>query len=202
MKELLKSLIVLPFLCVALSSLSGCGGTSAPNTATAPSNNAGNGSTAAKSAYPPVPAGVANVELESVDGKMSKVADHKGKLLVLNLWGIWCGPCREEMPHLAQMQKQYGDKGLEVISLNIGDQSLNPEPMENIKKYIEQSKLDYPIARITRDSVAQFYAVSQAQAVPQTFLVDRDMHMRGVWVGGGQSIMNQVQQAIEKTINE
>jgi thiol-disulfide isomerase/thioredoxin len=155
-----------------------------------------------KSAYPPIPAGVANVEIESVDGKMTKVSDHKGKLLVLNLWGIWCGPCREEMPHLAQMQKQYADKGLEVISLNIGDQALNPEPMDNIKKYVEQSKLDYPIARITRDSVAQFYAVSQAQAVPQTFLVDRDMHMRGVWVGGGQNIMNQVQQAIEKTINE
>ena len=40
---------------------------------------------------------------------------------MLNLWGIWCGPCSEEMPHLAQMQKQYAGKGLEVISLNVGD---------------------------------------------------------------------------------
>ena len=81
---------------------------------------------------------------------------------MLNLWGIWCGPCREEMPHLAQMQKQYASKGLEIISLNVGDHDLHPEPVENIKKFIEQTKLDYNIARITGDSINQFYMVSKA----------------------------------------
>ena len=147
-------------------------------------------------------AGMAAVDIEALDGTKTKVSDHKGKVLMLNLWGIWCGPCREEMPHLAQMQKQYASKGLEVISLNVGDHELRPEPMENIKNFVTQMKLDYPIARITSDSVNQFYMVSKAQAIPQTFMIDREGRLRGVWVGGGQNVFNQLQAALDKTMNE
>ena len=145
---------------------------------------------------------MANAEIEALDGKITKVSDHKGKVLMLNLWGIWCGPCRDEMPHLNQMQKQYADKGLEIISLNVGDHELRPEPVDNIKKFIEQMKLDYNIARVNNDSLSQFYLISKAQAIPQTFLIDRGSHLRGVWVGGGQNVFNQLQQALDKTMNE
>ena len=149
-----------------------------------------------------ISAGMAGISVEGLDGTKTKISEHKGKNLILNLWGIWCGPCRDEMPHLAQMQKQYADKGLEVISLNVGDNLLNPEPMENIKKFREQMKLDYTLARIDRDAVNQFYMVSKQQAIPQTFMVDREGRLRGVFVGGGQNMFNQIQQTLDKMMTE
>jgi thiol-disulfide isomerase/thioredoxin len=145
---------------------------------------------------------MAGVEIEALDGSKTKVSDHKGKVLMLNLWGIWCGPCRDEMPHLNQMQKQYADKGLEVISLNIGDHDGRPEPVENIKKFAEQMKLDYTLARIQGENISQFYMLTKQQVVPQTILIDRNSHLRGVFIGGGQNVFNSMQQAIDKTMAE
>lgn len=202
MKELIFNLILFVVLCIGFSSLEGCTG----GQGNAPAINgyvAGSKPPADKTAiYPPMTAGMAAVDIEALDGTKTKVSDHKGKVLMLNLWGIWCGPCREEMPHLAQMQKQYASKGLEIISLNVGDHDLRPEPIENIKKYVEQTKLDYNISRITGDSINQFYMVSKQQAIPQTFMIDRDGRLRGVWVGGGQGVFNQIQQTLDKTMNE
>jgi thiol-disulfide isomerase/thioredoxin len=149
-----------------------------------------------------IPTGLAAAEIEALDGTKTKVSDHKGKVLLLNLWGIWCGPCREEMPHLAQMQRQYADRGLEVISLNIGDHDGRPEPVENIKKYAEQSKLDYTLARIAGEAINQFYLISKQQAIPQSVLIDREGRLRGVFVGGGQRIYDSMQQTLDKTMNE
>jgi thiol-disulfide isomerase/thioredoxin len=205
MKELIWNVVLFVVLCVAFSSLEGCSGSqgNAPAINGYTAGSKPGGPPADKSAvFPPITSGMAAVDIEALDGTKTKVSEHKGKFLVLNLWGIWCGPCRDEMPHLAQMQKQYASKGLEVISLNVGDHELRPEPMENIKKYVEQAKLDYPIARITSDSVNQFYMVSKAQAIPQTFLIDRDSRLRGVWVGGGQGNINQIQQTLDKAMNE
>jgi thiol-disulfide isomerase/thioredoxin len=204
MRDLLKNLAVFIVLCFALSSLTGCGGTgtSGDNTTTGTSTSTAGSSSEKPSAYPALSSGMMNVEIEALDGTKTKVSDHKGKVLMLNLWGIWCGPCREEMPHLAQMQKQYADKGLEVISLNIGDHDGRPEPVENIKKFAEQMKLDYTLARIQGDNINQFYLLSKQQVVPQTVLIDRDLHLRGVFVGGGQGIFNQMQQTLDKAMTE
>jgi thiol-disulfide isomerase/thioredoxin len=204
MRDLLKNLAVFIVLCFALSSLTGCGGTGASgdNTTTGTNTSTAGSSSEKPSAYPALSSGMMNVEIEALDGTKTKVSDHKGKVLMLNLWGIWCGPCREEMPHLAQMQKQYADKGLEVISLNIGDHDGRPEPVENIKKFAEQMKLDYTLARIQGDNINQFYLLSKQQVVPQTVLIDRDLHLRGVFVGGGQGIFNQMQQTLDKAMTE
>ena len=203
MREFVLNLVLFVVLCVAFSSLEGCSGSQA-NAPAINGYSAGSSKPAGdKSAtYPAISSGMAAVDIEALDGTKTKVSDHKGKVLMLNLWGIWCGPCREEMPHLAQMYKQYEGKGLEVISLNVGDHDLRPEPMENIKNFVTQMKLDYPIARITSDSVGQFYMVSKAQAIPQTFMIDREGRLRGVWVGGGQNVFNQLQAALDKTMNE
>src|SRR5688500_8106608 len=62
---------------------------------------------AATSAFPPIRAGLAAAEFELLDGAKIKLADKKGKVLLVNIWGIWCGPCRAEMPHLVEIQDKY-----------------------------------------------------------------------------------------------
>src|SRR4029077_16329718 len=70
-----------------------------------------------KPLYPAAPDSIMKVELSTVDGKKFTLADLKGKIVLVNLWGIWCGPCREQMPLLDRLQTKYGESGLEVIGI-------------------------------------------------------------------------------------
>ncbi len=199
MKQFIYNLGLFIVFCIAFSSLEGCTGNEAKsavnNTSTAGANNA-------SAKFPAIPAALAASEIEMLDGSKSKIGDHKGKVLMLNLWGIWCGPCRDEMPHLAQFQHQYADKGLEVISANIGDHDGHPENVDNIKKFATDMKIDYTLVRIAPEAVGQFYLLTKQQVVPQTILIDRVGHLRGVFVGGGQHIFETMQETLDKTMNE
>lgn len=154
------------------------------------------------SAYPPLATSLADAELELLDGSKTKISDRKGKVLLLNIWGIWCGPCRAEMPHLVELQEKYGEKGLEIVGLNIGDQNLAPENVDAIKVFSEKMKLNYTIVRSPRPTTEQFYKVTKQQVVPQTLLVDREGHLRGVFVGGGERVINSMKENVEKAMSE
>jgi thiol-disulfide isomerase/thioredoxin len=204
MREFVSNVGLFIVLCVVFSFLTSCGGTQAgnDNTAVTVNSNSQSAGSSKSAAYPPVASGIAEGSIHLLDGTHTKLSDHKGKIVILNLWGIWCGPCRDEMPHLAAFQRQYADKGLEVFGLNIGDHEGNAESIDAIKKYAEQANIDYTLARIDGSMTNQFYLYSKQSVVPQTFLVDREGHLRGVFIGGGQSNYNKIQETLEKTINE
>jgi thiol-disulfide isomerase/thioredoxin len=200
MREIITNLILFACLTLVFSSLSGCSGT------TTAGNGPGNipqppriESDPKNSIYPPLPTAFAAGEMEMLDGSKVKISDKKGKALVLNLWALWCGFCREEMPHLADWQRQYGTSRLEIISLDVGDQSTGaPEPVDQIKKYLADSKIDYTIGRVPQDTTKQFYMLSKATAIPQTVMVDRDGRLRNVFVGGGQKNIENMKAALDK----
>ena len=106
------------------------------------------------------------------------------------------------MPAFIAMQDQYRDKGLEVIGLNIGDGNGTPEPLDKIKKFVDDKKLNYTIAVSPNAVTSQFYAITKASVVPQTILIDREGHLRGVFVGGGPNIADSIKQNLEKAISE
>ena len=89
-----------------------------------------------------------------------------------------------------------------MIGLNVGDHEGNAEPVENIKRFAEQSKIDYTLARIESPMINQFYLLSKQQSVPQTILVDREGRLRGLFVGGGPRVYNELQQTLDRTMNE
>ena len=167
-----------------------------------PSNAANKTSGSRSNLFPPVSTGLAEANFELLDGSMTKLADYKGKVVMMNLWGIWCGPCRDEMPHLAQMQQEYGQRGFEVIGLNIGDNNGAPETVEAIKKFADQMKLNYTLARMDRAAVKHFHLTTKQEVVPQTILVDREGHLRGVFVGSGPKIYESMKTTVEKTMLE
>lgn len=198
MKEIVRNIVLFISLCLVFSMLTSCTGTGASvgntNTANVPSTES------KSSSYPPLASGLAEADFELLDGTKFKVSEKKGKVLLLNIWGTWCGPCREEMPHLVAMQNEYAAKGLEVIGLNIGDGSGTPEGVDQIKAFVEKMKLNYTIARSPNASTMQFYQISKQQVVPQTLLVDRDGHLRGVFVGGGQRVIDSMKNTLAKTM--
>lgn len=206
MREFFTNMVLFVLFCIAFSALTSCGGTErnagnvntakSPSTASSPAT--GNKSTN----YPPLPSALAESQYEMPDGTKAKFSDLKGKVVLLNLWGTWCGPCREEMPHLEAMYQKHQDKGFEVIGLNIGDQSGGDESFELVKKFAGDMKINYPLARIDDAATHQFYLLSKKEVVPQTFLVDREGRLRGVFVGGGPRIIESMKQNVEKTVNE
>ncbi|MFM9905468.1 MAG: TlpA disulfide reductase family protein [Pyrinomonadaceae bacterium] len=208
MKRIITKLALFVFFTIVFSSFTGCKGTSqqanANNAAAAPPNAVAqsNGEPTKSSNYPLLVSGIADANIELLDSTMTKVAERKGKVILLNLWGIWCGPCRAEMPALAQLQAQYGEKGFEVIGLNIGDSDGSPEGLENIKKFSEQMNLNYTLGRIDRAATNQFYLLTRQEVVPQSVLVTRDGHLRGVFVGGGSRVTDSIKETVEKAMNE
>lgn len=205
MREIIANLALFIVFSIAFSTFTGCGATSTPELSNVNINSSNSSNTASDkgnaSAYPKLAAGLADAELELLDGSTFKISDRKGKVLLLNIWGTWCGPCRAEMPHLVAMQERYGPQGFEVLGLNIGDGNGTPEDIDDIKVFAEKMKLNYTLARMPNSATAQFYQITKQQVVPQTLLVDRDGHLRGVFVGGGQRIIDSMNTELGKLMN-
>jgi thiol-disulfide isomerase/thioredoxin len=104
--------------------------------------------------------------LESLDGKMTRLSDFRGKAVLLNFWATWCGPCKIEMPWFVDFQKQYGAQGLQIVGVAMDDSS-----KEDIAKFAKDMGVNYPIL-IGKDSVGDQYG--GVPALPESFLIARD----------------------------
>lgn len=198
MKELTRNLVYFAVFSFAISSFTACGvdqsnsGSSADNTSASPGN----------SEYPKLAASLATAPFETEDGSTFTVEDRKGKVLLLNLWGIWCRPCLKEMPHLAKLQEKFRDNGLEVIGLNVGDADLEPEDFGKMKAFAEKLSLNYQLVRITNKTSNDFAQVTQFGGVPLTVLVDRDGRMRGVFKGASDAEIAKMNEMVAKVVTE
>ena len=208
MKEVIKTVLVFAALVVAFSSFNGCNkgasaGTNNSNSVAASNSNTKPVSNTA-STYPPLVSGIANADVEAMDGSKWKIADRKGKVLLVNLWAIWCGPCRAEMPHLIQLQDKYRDQGFEVIGLNAGKdpETDEAESLDAIKAFGEKTKLNYELARINRATASQYYKVAQMDGIPISILVGRDGSLRAVLRGGGEQVMADMDRSIVRAMDE
>lgn len=93
--------------------------------------------------------------------------DLAGKVLVLNLWATWCGPCSEEMPDLVKLQEEYGDKGLVVLALSFD------KTKAAHSKGVKALGLNFPSIYADQEAVAEFLAkLGPVSAIPITFIVD------------------------------
>src|SRR5438552_10904954 len=166
MKKIITNLALFVLFCFVISGIASCSRTSTANSGV-PANNLPaeppvtntSPSDTKSSAYPTLLPGVANADMESTDGTVLHVADRKGKVVLLNMWGIWCGPCRAEMPELVALQQTYGDQGFEVIGMNVGDENGKPEDLGNIKTFGEKMKLNYTLVRISSATSNEFYHI-------------------------------------------
>jgi peroxiredoxin len=113
--------------------------------------------------------------LKDVNGKNVKLSDFKGKIVILNFWATWCGPCRKEIPDFIQLQKEYGKEGLQFIGI-----ALDQEGMERVRPFAEKYNISYPIL-IGNNDIADKYG--GMNAIPVTFLIDRKGMIRNHYIG-------------------
>ncbi len=204
MRNVFSTFILLVALAVVLSSMTGCPSPTATNSnADDPNAVKKASSTQTKSTeYPPVPTAIAQADIELLDGSTFKIADRKGKVVLLNLWATWCGPCRAEIPELVVMQDLYREKGFQVLGLDVGDGDGGQETVEQIKTFAEKFKINYELARLSNETAGAFYKFSQFNGVPITILVDRDNRIRGLFKGGGPRVLGEMKAAVEKLVAE
>jgi thiol-disulfide isomerase/thioredoxin len=94
-----------------------------------------------------------------------KLADYKGKVVLLNFWATWCGPCKEEIPSFVELYDRYKEKGLVIVGVSIDD-----EP-ETLRSFAQEWHMRYPIVMLqpdVEDSYGPFYGI------PTSYLLARD----------------------------
>ena len=105
--------------------------------------------------------------LGTLDGKKVSLSDFKGRPLVVNFWGTYCGPCKVEMPWLEEFSKKYAGDGLEVLGMTYDVEVGN----ETIDKEVKKLGVTYPI--LLTDSKVQTAYLSDTEVLPMSFYVDR-----------------------------
>lgn len=150
-----------------------------------------------KSAYPPIAEKIAQGEMTNLDNTTSKIADRKGKVVLLNMWATWCGPCRSEMPTLVRLQENLGREDLEIIGLNVDD-----ETIDLINEFAAEMKLNYTLVWPSREMQMELLKVSKFTGIPQSFLIDRDGNLRGVFRGANPADIRKMEQLVTKVVAE
>lgn len=118
--------------------------------------------------------------LETLDGKQLLKKDFLGQVLVVDVWGTWCPPCRMEIPHFIDLQKKYGKEGLQIIGLN-HERGLPPQAAtRKVRSFIKSSNINYPCALVT-DEVLQ--TIPNFRAFPTTLFIGRDGRVRKMVMG-------------------
>ena len=113
--------------------------------------------------------------LKDSQGKSFQLADYKGKVVLLNFWATWCGPCKLEIPWFVEFEKSYAAKGFAVLGV-----SMDEEGWEVVKPYLDRAKVNYRMA-IGNDMMAQQYG--GVESLPTSFLIDRDGKIAAVHIG-------------------
>lgn len=111
----------------------------------------------------------------TLDGDTLRSAELGGRVVVVNFWATWCGPCRLEMPSLQSLHEDRADDGVLVVGLSTDLGSVGP-----IREYVDERDITFPIARATNDHRRAFGGI---QGIPTTFLIDRTGVVRHRVVG-------------------
>ena len=111
-----------------------------------------------------------NLVLKDTRGREFRLSDYRGKVVLLNFWATWCPPCRAEMPDLVRWQRQYRNRGLQVIGV-----TYPPNDIGEIKSFIRSIKVNYPVALGTKETKALFM---EGETLPITVVIDRDQTIR------------------------
>ena len=137
-----------------------------------------------------------NFELKDADGQTVKLSDYRGKVVLLNFWATWCGPCKIEIPWFIDFETRYKDRGFAVLGVAMDD-----EGWEIVRPYLEAKKVNYRVV-IGNDRLATLYG--GVESLPTTFLIDREGKIASVHVGlvSKSEYANDIQQLLQAATSD
>lgn len=124
----------------------------------------------------------------------TRLSELKGKVVLLDFWATWCGPCRESIPELVRLQERYGARGLQVIGVSVDDRSTR----DRVPDMQKQLGINYPI--VFRDDIPGMEEAYTFDGIPTLFLIDRSGQIREVISGYDPS--QSLEAKVELLLNE
>jgi peroxiredoxin len=113
--------------------------------------------------------------LKDGDGKLVKLTDYRGKVVLVNFWATWCGPCQEEIPWFKDFQRDYKDRNFTVLGLSVDE-----DGWKAIKPYLAKNNLNYPVV-LADDRVQMLYG--NVENLPTSFVLDQQGRVASHHIG-------------------
>jgi thiol-disulfide isomerase/thioredoxin len=129
-----------------------------------------------------------------LDGRRARLADYRGRVLVLDFYATYCPPCREEIPHLNALQRRYASEGVEIIGLNVGGAEDRPK----VPEYVQELSIAYPLGNPDDALVEAFF--SDNNSIPQTYVFDRQGRLVQRFVGYDETMPSELDSAIQTAL--
>ncbi len=120
----------------------------------------------------------ADFKLTDSDGKVHRLADYRGKWVIVNFWATWCAPCLEEIPEFIKLQEKYGKQGLQFVGIAI-------DQKDKVEAFAEQNGINYPVLAGEADAIdLSRKAGNRLGALPYTLIIDRAGQVVATELGG------------------
>jgi len=115
--------------------------------------------------------------LQTFDGETITLSEFRGQPVLVNLWASWCGPCRQEMPAMERVYREYKGKGFVILAVN----ATNQDSISNARSFVNELGLSFPILLDREGLVSKLYHL---RALPTSFFIDKNGMIQEVVIGG------------------
>jgi thiol-disulfide isomerase/thioredoxin len=137
-------------------------------------------------------------QLKSLDQGSFRLADFRGKVIVLNLWASWCGPCRMEVPDYEKVRKEYAGRAVEFVGLTPEDPRTSSD---RVKKFAHDFKFDFRLGWADRETTNTL--MNGRNSVPQTLVIAADGRVVSHWRGYSRSQSgDRLREAIDRALSD
>ena len=171
--------ILLPTMLMGVINLTSCGNSTAQQKKDNPGKVADNKPKNSNQLFAP------DFSLADLEGNTITLEQMRGKVVLLNFWGTWCGPCRKEIPDFINLMKKYNQDGLEIVGI-----TLTSGPPENIREFADKWGINYKLLTDVKGNETQTVTALYGQAtgkritgIPTTFIIDREGVIQKRYVG-------------------
>jgi thiol-disulfide isomerase/thioredoxin len=130
-------------------------------------------------------------ELELLDGSKFRLSREQGRIVVLDFWASWCGPCLQTMPQVDEVTREFAPIGVKLVAVN------QQEMPDRIREVLDRLSLNMPVALDSEGRIGEKYG---ATAIPLTVIVGADGAVARVFTGGGPTFGERLRTALKEVL--
>mgnify|MGYP006289978933 CR=1 FL=1 len=115
-----------------------------------------------------------DITLKNLEGNTKNLSDYKGKVIFINFWASWCGPCKQEMPDFQKAYENIDNSSFEIFAVNAG------EDVSTVKDFVDNYDYGFPIYLDTNSKYSKMYNI---RAIPTTLIINKDFKIAKIHIG-------------------